>query len=286
MVTSSVLKEVPLSGPRPLPALHQTDARRSTDARSQTHAVSRELIRAIQTDGLVVGDRLPSIRELARRFNASASVVRDALMQVQTMGLVKILPRSGAFVQSADYTPLVGVLTETFEMFLGQMDHNLFHLLETRELIEVECAARAARRRRLEDLLPIRESLERMEESVDRMYTPESEVARMDFINADIEFHVGIAQIAGNPILVTMLRALLGLIRPHLAQIPWTMERKEVTSIAHLKLYDALLDGDPDRAAAAMREHLQIAYEGLLKKVWSRPVSRPSAAEGFNGDAT
>jgi len=269
MVTSSALKEAPVK-----------------DSRDQTRTVSRELIRAIQTDRLAVGDRLPSIRELARRFNASASVVRDAMMQVQTMGLVKILPRSGAFVQSADYTPLVGVLTETFETFLGQMDHNLFHLLETRELIEVECATRAARRRRLEDLLPIRDALERMEASVDLMHTPESEAARMEFVNADIDFHIGIAQIAGNPILVTMLRALLGLIRPHLAQIPWTMDRKEVTSRAHLKLYDALLDGDPEGTAAAMREHLKIAYEGLLKKIWSRPAGRPSAAEGVNGVAT
>jgi GntR family transcriptional repressor for pyruvate dehydrogenase complex len=256
------------------------------DSRDQTRTVARQLIRAIQSDGLVVGDRLPSIRELARRFDASASVVRDALMQVQTMGLVKILPRSGAFVQSADYTPLVGVLTETFETFLGQMDHNLFHLLETRELIEVECAARAARRRRLEDLLPVREALDRMEDAIDRMHAPDSDAARIDFVNADIEFHAGIAQIAGNPILVTMLRALLGLMRPHLAQIPWTMERKEVTSLAHLKLYDALLDGDSDRAAAAMREHLKMAYDGLLKKIWSRPAGRPSAAEGVNGVAT
>jgi GntR family transcriptional repressor for pyruvate dehydrogenase complex len=199
------------------------------------------------------------------------------------MGLVKILPRSGAFVQSADYTPLVGVLTETFETFLGQMDHNLFHLLETRELIEVECAARAARRRRLEDLLPLREALERMEESVERMHTPESDAARMEFVNADIDFHSGIAQIAGNPILVTMLRALLDLIRPHLTQIPWTLERKEITSRAHLKLYDALLEGDSAQAAASMREHLQIAYEGLLKKVWSRPSRRPSAVGELNG---
>lgn len=239
-----------------------------------TRRVSRELIRFINEDGLTVGDRLPSIRQLAQRFGASASIVRDAMMQVQTMGLVKILPRSGAFVQSADYTPLVSVLTETFEAVLGQLDHNLFHLLETRELIEVEGAARAARRRRLEDLLPVRECLERMDVALDRMHSAESDEARMEFLEADVEFHLSIARIAGNPIMVTMLRALLGLIRPHLAQIPWTIERKEITRSAHLKLYDALLAGDGEQAAACMKDHLRIAYEGLLKKVWSKPERR------------
>lgn len=244
--------------------------------RDATKSVTRELIRAIQNDGLEAGDRLPSIRQLAQRFGASASVVRDALMQVQTMGLVRILPRSGAFVQSANYSPLVGVLTETFETFLAQRDHNLFHLLETRELIEVECAARAARRRRMEDLLPLREALEQMDAAVGRMAAPDSSAAKLEFVNVDIAFHTGIAEIAGNPIQVTMLRALLDLIRPHLLQIPWTVDRKEITGAAHLKIYDALLTGNSQQAASTMREHLKFAYDGLLQKVGAAPARQSS----------
>ena len=240
-------------------------------AEDSTRVVSRELIRHIQSDGLAVGDRLPSIRQLAKKFGTSASVVRDALMRVQTMGLVKILPRSGAFVQSADYTPMVGVLSETIDAVLVQMDHNLFHLLEMREMIEIECAARAATRRRLEELLPVRESLERMDAALDRMHSADSAQARVEFVDADVDFHLHIARISGNPVLVTMLRAMLGLIRPHLAQIPWTLDRKEVTRLAHLELYDALLEGAADKAAGCMKQHLKIAYEGLLKKVWSHP---------------
>jgi len=119
----------------------------------------RTLIRYIQSDRLSVGERLPPIRALAERFGVTGSAVRDALIQLQTMGMIKVLPRSGAFVQSVNFASLVSALTDTMDNALMQADASLFHLLDARQLIEVECATTAARRRRLEDLLPIREAL-------------------------------------------------------------------------------------------------------------------------------
>ena len=52
------------------------------------------------------------------------------MLQAQTLGLVKIHPRSGAFVRSLSYAPLVDALTETLESSLLETDRNLFHLLE------------------------------------------------------------------------------------------------------------------------------------------------------------
>ena len=239
-------------------------------APSESRDVVRELIRLIQSDGFAVGDRLPSIRQLADRFEVSASVLRDALVQVQTLGLIKILPRSGAFVQAVDYAPLVDAFAETLEGAVMQVDHNLFHLLEARQVVETECVRRAAGRRRLEDLLPLRDALESMDAALDQMHSPSSDQARRDFVEADIRFHLAIASISGNPVLVTLLRSLLGLLRPQLAQIPWNPERRDVTQAGHEELYDRLLAGDADGACESMRTHLQVAYDGLLKRVWSR----------------
>ena len=122
----------------------------------------RDLIQLIRSDGLSIGDRLPSIRQLAHQLRTKPTVVRDALMHAQTMGLIKIHPRSGAFVQSLDYRPLVEALTETLETSLLHVDHHLFHLLEARQLIETELVVQAAQRRRLPDLLPVREALGEM----------------------------------------------------------------------------------------------------------------------------
>ncbi|HTU26072.1 MAG TPA: FCD domain-containing protein, partial [Pirellulales bacterium] len=198
----------------------------------------RELIRQIQSDRLAVGDRLPSIRDLSARLGASISAVRDALMQAQTLGLVKVRPRSGAFVQSLTYGPLVDALTGTLEAALVQVDHNLFHLLEARQWIEVELVGLAASRRRLEDLLPVRDAL-------DAMAAGNGDEGWPSYVEADVRFHVQIARIAGNPVLTTTLEAMLGLLRPYLVRLPWTPERRERADRSHVEIYQALLAGDP-----------------------------------------
>src|SRR5258706_10043957 len=43
-------------------------------------------------------DRLPSQRDLAKRFNVSSFVVFEALKTLETMGMVRCMPRKGAVV--------------------------------------------------------------------------------------------------------------------------------------------------------------------------------------------
>jgi GntR family transcriptional repressor for pyruvate dehydrogenase complex len=233
---------------------------------NKSQQLVRDLIQQIRADGLSVGDRLPSIRHLAAKMAVGTNAVRDAMMQAQTMGLVKIRARSGAFVQSLSYAPLVEALSTTLEASLLQTDHNLFHLLEARQLVEVELASMAAQRRRLEDLLPVREAL-------DAMANAAAADRSGDFVEADVQFHLGIASIAGNSVLSMMLQAMLGLLRPYLVRLPWTPERRMRTDRSHAEIYQALVDGRPDKAREAMRGHLSMAYESLLSRVQSCPES-------------
>ena len=138
-------------------------------------------------------------------------------------------------------------------------------------MIEVECATAAARRRRLEDLLPIREALAATLAAAEPLDENASTAARMAHYDADMRFHLAIAELAGNPVLTTMLRSLLGLLKPHLVQIPWRPERKELTVNAHLELFEALHSGDVEKVGHRMREHTGMARDSLLKNMWSSP---------------
>jgi len=222
--------------------------------------VVRRLLDHIRAEGLQPGDRLPSIRQLAATLNISPNIVRDAMVQAQTMGLVRIHPRSGAFLQSLNYSSLVDAFSSTIEASLMQVDHNLFHLLDARQLIEVETAGLAAKRRELEDLLPVRQALE-------EMYQYRDSTERTEFINADVRFHQAIAHVAGNPALETVLEALLGLLRPYLFGLPQTAESRRRSEQSHGKIYETILAGDTDGARAAMLDHLSLARVSLLKKV-------------------
>jgi DNA-binding FadR family transcriptional regulator len=231
----------------------------------------RDLLRQIRAEGLTVGDRLPSIRSLAARMGLGASAVRDAMLQAQTLGLVKIHPRSGAFVQSLTYAPLVDAFAGTLESSLLQADRNLFHLLEARQLIEGQLASQAARRRRSEDLLPLRETLEAMAAAA-------AADNRQDFVESDIEFHLAIARIAGNSVLLATLGAMLNLLRPYLMSLPWNAERQARADRSHAEIYEALVAGEGEQARARIDAHLGLAYKSLLAYVQNPPKAKTAAA--------
>jgi GntR family transcriptional repressor for pyruvate dehydrogenase complex len=224
-------------------------------------AVVRLLLDHIQAAGLHVGDRLPSIRELAAQLQVGTNVVRYGMVQAQAMGLVRIHPRSGAFLQSLDFAPLVNALENTLTAALAQKDHNLFHLIDVRELLEVEAAGLAARRRRLEDLLPLKQCLEEMKHQRERL----------PYVEADVRFHLGIAGIAANPVLTTMLRSLLGLLRPCFLSVLLKGRVKVKSEATHRQIYRAIFDGDADAAQATMRGHLALARDILLEEIGSPP---------------
>ena len=231
----------------------------------------KKLIEQIKSDNLEPGDRLPSIRALADLYGVTASEVRDAQIQLQTMGLIKIVPRSGAVVQSVSFAPMVGALANTLDNAMMQSDPSLFHLLDARQLIEVECASLAAQNRRMEDLLPLREALAETLGSAELLDENVTIEDRAIHDGADMRFHLAIAELAGNPVLTTMLKSLLELLKPHLTQIPWNKERKELSVNAHLELFEAIRSGDVEKVRTRMTEHTGMARDSLLKKLWDTP---------------
>lgn len=68
-----------------------------------SNTISHEIAHALRSDILSkryrVGDRLPSERDLAARFEASRGAVRESFSQLEQLGLIRILP-GGARVQA------------------------------------------------------------------------------------------------------------------------------------------------------------------------------------------
>ena len=83
----------------------------------------------IEDSELAPGDRLPPIRELAVKYDVKAGVIRDALLTAQAMGVVKILPRVGAIVQSEHVADSSSTPENSFGEVVAQPDQNLFHIL-------------------------------------------------------------------------------------------------------------------------------------------------------------
>lgn len=217
--------------------------------------------------GLQVGDQLPSIRELAERLDVKQTVVRDALLKAESMGFVTVLPRAGAFLRASASTPktVTRSLDASLHSALAHDEHNLFHLLDARRLIEIELVGRTAERRRLEDLLPVRRALDEM------LHLP-PEATRAEHVDCDIRFHVEIARLAGNLALFVVQRTLMELLRPHLNEVPRGLERRAIADRSHLAIYEMLVSGDVEKARTVMRDHLSLAYDGMLRDIQVLPA--------------
>ncbi|MDG2383925.1 MAG: FCD domain-containing protein [Pirellulaceae bacterium] len=231
-------------------------------------AIVDQIDELIVNNGLKDGERLPPIRQLAVRFGVKAGVVRDALLDAQGKGFVKVLPRVGAIVQSnngdEDWQSTGVDLGREFEGLMDQQDHNLFHVFETREVLEVTMVARAAERRELPELLRLRQILE------DMAAIPIS-TASPKFAELDIEFHVEIGRLSGNSLMAALLDSLLRKLQPNLARIRWSENRREQTKGSHARIYSALVAGDAEQATREMRDHIRPAYNSLLDELRDPP---------------
>jgi len=232
-----------------------------------TEKIVGQIVDLVRERGLQVGDQLPPIRELSRLLGKNATAVRDALLHAQVRGLVKVLPRAGAFVQKTSLGPdemKLDSLAADFGSVLSGGDHNLFHLLDARRLIEMELAARAVEVRRMEDLDPVRRTLERMSD------IPQLE-RRANYVALDIQFHVQLARLGQNPVLADILAALLDKLRPDLERLPWSASRRQETDQSHARLYKSLVDGKKTPLRKELNQHLQAAYDALLTQLRTPP---------------
>jgi GntR family transcriptional repressor for pyruvate dehydrogenase complex len=218
-----------------------------------------ELTAYIRNEGFRPGERLPPIRKLSRVLMAGRNLVRDGLLEAQTLGLVRIEPRKGVFV--AGDRAEEGVC-RMLERVLTRDEPNLFHLVDARLVVETELAAEAARTRRPEDLLPLRQALEKVLAAGDD---------REAYIEADEAFHLAIARIAGNRVLSAFLELLWRLIRPAKTNLALSPQNRRLSDTEHRELFQSIVAGDSAAARAKMDEHIRQGRALLLDYACTLP---------------
>jgi DNA-binding transcriptional MocR family regulator len=63
--------------------------------------LAQQILRLIEEGGYQPGDRLPTIADLASRFEAARGTVREALVKLQTIGVLEVRHGSGIYVRRA-----------------------------------------------------------------------------------------------------------------------------------------------------------------------------------------
>lgn len=129
-------------------------------ARTASHALAITLTRQLLEGVYPAGERMPTERDMARQFQVSRHVVREALKQLEALELIEI--RQGSGVYATDALATGGM--EIFEYMLfddaGSFDHAAFQeLLVFCRSFMPDVLRLAARNRTDEQLAELRRAL-------------------------------------------------------------------------------------------------------------------------------
>jgi DNA-binding FadR family transcriptional regulator len=210
--------------------------------------VARDIALKIADGRLAIGERLPAERHLAQSYSVSRPTVREAMLALEIDGLVEVRMGSGVYV--AARAPVT--------LHAGETDMGPFELLEARRAIEGEACALAAERIDEGDLTELEQLIAAME--VDDVTEAEA---------ADRRFHEAIARATQNSAMLSAVRMLWDA-RERSRQYRLLTEKAHAAGISppfdeHGHILVALRAHDPARARAAMRKHLTVVIEALLK---------------------
>jgi GntR family transcriptional repressor for pyruvate dehydrogenase complex len=219
----------------------------------------RELIASGQ---LKPGDKLPSERELAEMMNVSRPTIREAFKILSAMGLLSIRQGHGVFV--ADESARLDNLAS----FLFLQTDTIHELFEFRKMIETESAAGAAIRGTQAFLEQIWRTTHDSYERV--IVTPQfaSKEEREKFLSeSDQQFHLMVAEAAGNEVVVRVMNNLIDLLRQSRMQSMKIPGRVEQSLQEHILIAEALKDRDAKLARSRMFDHLTSVEQTLLSDV-------------------
>ena len=81
------------------------------------------------------------------------------------------------------------------------------------------------------------------------------------FIEADLDFHLALAEAAANPIVLSLIDSIVGLLREQRLQIFGVEGGPERGQHHHQRILEAIKRHDPQGARAAMQAHLSQVRE-------------------------
>lgn len=205
--------------------------------------VVAEVRELLASGELAPGDRLPPERELVERFGVSRGSLREALRELEILGLVQARQGAGTYVRAVDSRELMA----PFRTVVALSSAAAEDVVAFRRMFEPEVAAMAAVNAGDEERSLLQQALRRYDRAL----------GDHDAVGADVDFHEAVARCSGNPLVIAVQHALAELFsefRAHLVDA--TYERDHVVARGHQAVFGAIVAGDADAARDAMARHL------------------------------
>lgn len=209
--------------------------------------VAEGLRRLLVSGAFKPGDRLPTESELARRFGVGRNTVREAVRQLEMLGVVEVLQGGGTFVRSPD----AGRVIEPFRVVMALSSHSTREVLEFRRALEPGIASLAAEKATPEHVAHLAALLDR-KVAMQRRNRAEA------VLQADVDYHLALAEATNNPLIQDVARALLGLLREFRLKLLRQASFNEELTACERRVLEAVAAHDPNAAMRAMQEHMAL----------------------------
>jgi GntR family transcriptional regulator, transcriptional repressor for pyruvate dehydrogenase complex len=229
------------------------DAELTAIRKKKVYEQAAEQIKLFIVRRLNPGDKLPPERDLAEMLAMSRSSIRNAIRDLEIVGVIKAHQGAGTFVCefSEDF------LSKPLTTLLTQQGSHLGELMEFRRMLEPVLASRAATRASSEHIAKMEKVLRRHQH---KMRAGDSG------IEEDSEFHYILALATNNTVVLKVLDILKELLH-ETHEHPWQVDGRAQKSLAgHKRILLAIKRRDADAAEEAMLQHIEEIEAMVLNK--------------------
>ncbi len=216
-----------------------------------------EQIETMIVDGILKeGRKLPSERELAEAMGVSRPKLREALQTLESRGLVNVRHGEGTFI-----APLTGRAMSPALLSLYTRHGGAFYdYLEYRREQEAFASRLAAARATDSDKARLAEIIADMQKAWEQDDQDASQ-------EADFRLHTAVVDASQNTTLIHMMASVYDLTRQGVfynREFLRTMDGTGAELLKqHKEIAQAIIDGDPERAEAAARRHMDFVEESF-----------------------
>ena len=227
-------------------------------SRSLAQMLVEELTRLIEDGAIAVGEKLPPEKLITEEHGVSRTVVREAISQLQCLGLVETRHGIGTFVVGQ-----IAAQPQQTDRTLG----DVLAVIELRMAVEVDAAGLAASRRSEAHLARMAAALATLDKA---------DVSRAEAVEADYDFHQQIALATDNRYFVDINEHLGTELIPRTRLNSAALGNTEPSEYnarlrhEHQAIYQTIANGDPAGAKAAMHTHLSNIRERLRQAYLQR----------------
>jgi len=224
-----------------------------SDAPKKGERIVSAMAEYISAVGFGDGDKLPAEKELCEILGVGRRSLREALIAMQTLGLLQARHGTGWYVRKFDPANCLGFLSVLLRDFT---EKDLFKIMEVRCIIEPKAA-------RLATANITKEGISKLADIVKALKDCAAANDHAGWRRYDKQFHDRLIQECGNAILTMLYLILDGLLQSFF----WLVPENNLQQLLciHENIFEKVKAGDANAADELIRKHLESSMENIQK---------------------